>query len=293
MAWRLSLLIVLFLAQVAAAQHRTLAKSEWGEVFCTAEAEIKPTVHPDRFTVSTPSGPIHIVTSYDGVIIQYPDQALRVRRSEVDEGTQILVQFNRKNYRVLQKKREWEWQFPDDEAYFRLRAGSVYDVLGTKGFLKIRRRGPIGNYRVVSEAGESHFEVGKDGIETHEGATPEQHPYLAPGVIFQEGPVGVAIYLPQRKLISSLDWSLARRYTTPLPEPPAPPPPAEPEVDPLRANQPEWHNPVMTPNAGDPKEDPLKLKPKPVGPPEKGVDLKAKTSPDSDELLKVKELKTE
>ncbi|MCA9796239.1 MAG: hypothetical protein KC910_30740, partial [Candidatus Eremiobacteraeota bacterium] len=240
--------------------NRTLVKTSWGEVFCDGGLEVT-SKNPGRFTVTTPSGPINVVADGSEVLIQYPDQALRVRLSDTMEGHQVLVQFQNKNYRILHQNRQVKWTFPDDEVFFRLRAGKVYDVLGNQGFLRIRRQGPPGNYRVVSDIGESQFEVVPTGVTTHEGEPPESHPYLTRGVIFQEGPVGLAVYLPQGNLTGALSWTGARRYEAPLPEPKQPPAPPEEPVDPLKANDPEWDSPALKSTPVDAAADPMKLKP--------------------------------
>ncbi|MGE0495324.1 MAG: hypothetical protein AB7S38_39325 [Vulcanimicrobiota bacterium] len=266
--------------------NRTLLTTAWGEVFCDGSLEVTSKT-PGRFTVVTPSGPINVVADGSEVLIQYPDQALRVRQSETNEGHQVLVQFQNKNYRIIHQNRQVKWAFPDDEAFFRLRAGKVYDVLGSQGFLRIRRQGAPGNYRVSSDIGESHFEVAPTGVTTHEGEPPEAHPYLTRGVIFKEGPVGLAVYLPQGNLTGALSWTGARRYEVPLPEPKQPAAKPEEPVDPLKANDPEWDSPVLKSTPVNASEDPMKLKTQPVPYPTREDLLKAKTSTEPD-LLEVK-----
>lgn len=292
-----ALILVFFLCSLAAQADqksgpgkRTLAETSWGTVFCNEGSTVVPGPRAGRFTVETPSGKIGVVADGDDVIVQYPDRDLRLRYRHDGPQSELLVQFDLKNYRFLREKKELIWKFPQEEAFFRFRGTRISDVLGDRGILKVRRRVPKGLYRVFSEAGESELQVSGDqrSLEVVEGELPERHFYLRRGVVFSQGPVGVFVSLPGGELFEALDWSTALRIETQMPEPKQPQQAAEPERDPLKANKPDWHSPVTNTQPTDPSLDPLNLKHKPTGPPTRDDKLKAKTAPNSEDVLKVK-----
>lgn len=296
--WKsLVLLIALLLAGPAAADdlsgpgRRTLLAGPAGIVFCEGDLPIQSHGDSGRITVLTPSGPIQVVPQAENLIIQYPDQSLRMRRTVADRETELLVQFGGKNYRFFDRKREWEWRFPEEQAFFTVSSGSLRQVIGDKGMLKVSSRPSTGLYHVVSEAGESDYRLaGKPAsIETVEGEGPDKHVYLTRGVIFQEGPVGLFVPLRGGALVAALDWSCVRRFEAPLPGPKERLPEAAPQPDPLVAPPSEWRSQALEADTTPVGEDPMNLNLKPVPPAKRDDPLKATTAPNSEELLRVKD----
>lgn len=290
----LAIALILFLGLPAGADdlsgpgNRTLMVSQWGRVFCSEGSKV--TEQGERMTVDSPSGPIQIVPSGDDLIIQYPDQALRLRTQDQE----LLVQFQQQNYRIVKAQRGWEWHFPGESAYFQVHTGSVMDVVGDQGILSVRRRVKEDLYAVRSEAGESLYRIVStpDGkvlrrtLETVEGEPPERHLYLTKALVFQEGPVGIVLPVEAGPLASALGWTAVRRFEAPLPPPRQTVKRAPDEPDPLKAN---LGGPVTKATEVDPSTDPMNVNLNPAPKPTRDDPLEAKTAPDSEEILRVKD----
>ncbi len=257
-----------------------LEELPWGTVFVDAAAE-RSSYSPGRHRVKTEVGDVRVVLKDSDVVVQYPNRDLRVRHRVDGDKAELLVQFQEKNYRFKRNgKYELSWHLPGEEIFFRYRGTRIYDALGDASLLKVRRRKDKSLYWVISDRGQSEVQVAAKGVTLVEGEIPSVHPHLMRGMVFRQGPVGIYVPLPGGELFEALDWSTARSVVAQMP-PPKEKPVEEPEVDPLRANKPEWHSPVM--NASEAEKGSLKAH---EGKNEGQLD--AKTAPNSDEILKVK-----
>lgn len=257
-----------------------LEELPWGTLFVDSTAE-RSSYSPGRHRIKTPVGDVRAVVTDGDVVVQYPNRDLRVRHRVDGDSGELLVQFQSKNYRFKRKgKYELSWHLPGEEIFFRYRGPRIYDALGDASLLKVRRRKEKGLYWVTSDRGQSEVQVQGSGLTLVEGEAPASHPYLMRGMVFRQGPVGIFVRLPGGELFEALDWTSARSVVAQMP-PPKEKPIEEPEVDPLKANKPEWHSPVMKSN--DAEKGTLKAR--------EGKDegqLDAKTAPNSNEILKVK-----
>lgn len=226
--------------------------------------------------------------------ILFPDNAIRIREKLTNHGYQITVDFAGRRYIVEKSRREIHWKLPGEEVFFTTRGGAVTQALSDKNFLKIRRDTPSGRATLQSNSGTSDVLLHNNTLEVFDGPAIEQHAYFVRGLAFKQGPVLIEIPLPGGVFIDALprqrylsfennpvaaDTSVVDPYADYVEPKPA---------DPLRAEPADWHSPVIKSNSGEKNSDPLNAKR------EKRIKhetdpLKAKTTKDSDEILRVKD----
>lgn len=267
-------------------KHDTLLTQPWGTIYCAEKSEVKPDPSGKRFTVKTPDGPVAIIVSAPWISVQAPNGSLmRVRSTELPGATEVLVQLNKTNYRIVRRFGEVEWNFPDDRIYFKTLDGNVRDVLGNKGTLSIRHNYTKKTYVVENDEGSSEYQLltqktGKGAkkkisykLKVKEGAPPAKYPYLVKGVTFELGSVGFYLPLTDGKFVNALEWSQVQNYKLAVT---AVPPAAKAEAakaaaapdddDPMNLKLKTYRREYKAPdpldaNSAPPGTDPLKLDP--------------------------------
>ena len=231
-----------------------------------------------------------------GTTILFPDNAIRIKEKTTAYGSSVTVDFAGKRYVVERSRREIRWKLPKEEVYFTTRGGAVTQALGDTNFLKIRRDTPSGRVTLESNSGTSDVLLHGNELEVFDGPALEQHPYFVRGLSFKQGPVLIEVPLPAGAFISALppqhylsfdNNPVAAEETDAEVDPYADYVEPKPS-DPLRAEPADWHSPVNKPNIGDKKSDPLNAK-REKRIKHKTDPLKAKTSKNSDKILRVKD----
>jgi hypothetical protein len=260
-------------------------------------------LHPDAKIVSRHDNgwETNMVVEQDGLrvrinwsdsraLLLFPTSTLRVQNEETRDGKILTAYLDSQKYKITQTKREIGWILPGQEVFFRTRGGNISQAVGTADYLKMRRDTPSGRVTLESAAGTTDALLKKGVLETFDGPEFTEHIYLVRGLAFRAGPVTLRIPLPAGPFLKGLP---ADRYFTiaptiePLPEPAAQNKPLK-EKDPLQAEPATWSSPELKARIVGPDEDPLNAKRENiVKHPEDP--LKAKTSRDSEELLRVKD----
>ena len=235
----------------------------------------------------------------DGFTVIFPDATLRTVVTPPGASTQayeLITDFEGQRYRIRKSAREVGWVLPGQEVFFRTYGGKIASVLGSSDFLKVTRDTKGGRIAVESNAGTSDVLLRKGKLEVFDGPELQSHIYFVRGLAFQRGPITLEIPLPAEPFLNALP---ADRYlwvkgkaTSPAAEPdPGQEQPLEQgqsPMDPLEAEPSSWESPVYRANQGDAKEDPLNAR-REVRHPSKHDPLRATTTPDSEEVLRVKD----
>lgn len=228
----------------------------------------------------------------DLALILFPTSTLRLKVEESMSGSQtVTANLDADRYLVKKNPREVAWILPGQEVYFKTRGGQVSQVVGTNDYLKIWRDTRSGRMTLQSNAGQTDALInGKGTLEAFDGPQPTEHLYLVRGLAFRQGPVTVRLRLPESPFLKALP---ADRFLTiekelvGLPEPAAQAAP-ENKVDPLQAEPATWDSPQLRAKFNEPGTDPLSVK-KETRLKNDGDPLKAKSAPDSEEILRVKD----
>jgi hypothetical protein len=127
-------------------------------------------------------------------------------------------------------------------------------------------------------------------LETFDGPDLSEHLYLVRGFALQAGPITLRLPLPKDPFLNGLpeDRYLWVRKEVELPTQPAARTAPVPEEDPLEAGPATWGSPELKAKFNEPNEDPLAAK-KERRVKHETDPLKARTEPDSEELLRVKD----
>lgn len=286
-----------------------LGAPSWGETLSTPEYRLvidptaKVTQRVDNgweviMTVEKDGERARIRWKTDGFTAIFPDGTLRAQLSPnaTRAAYELTTDFEGKRYKITRSAREVSWILPGQEVFFRTFGGKVSSVVGTSDFLRITRDTKGGRISLESQAGTSDVLLRKGTLEVFDGPEVLAHTYFVRGLAFQRGPLTLEVPLPEEPFLNALPAnryllvpSTAKPATTPeTPEQGASPVPDESsgEEAPLQAAPASWDSPIYKANEGDRKEDPLNAR-REVRYPAKDRPLDAKTSPDSEEVLRV------
>ena len=266
--------------------RQTILDKTWGTVFCAKGCTVAPlnpkAPNSENFAITTPDGRFSVMNLQPWIQIQAPNgQVLRIRNNDDMGQSETLVQHLNKNYRIIHRRGEIEWSFPDDHVYYKTMDGQLRDALGSKGSLKVRMNHLKNTYRVESQDNASDFSVITTGgklkgsqkatyrLKYLEGDENIDYPYMYRGVLFQLGGVGLYIPLTNGKFTNALEWQQVCSYKSELAKGNIAPPPdisnnAVNDDDPLnlklKSNKRQYRAPNPLNATTNSKEDPLKLK---------------------------------
>lgn len=268
-------------------------KSEYCELILAPGSEI--TDHfsngwETRMTVLHEGQRVRVNWKEDQALFHFPTSILRVRVVPDGESTNINVQFDAEKYTIKRSPREIGWLFGEEQIFFQTRGGRVANIVGPSDFLKLGRLSQWNRMTVVSSVGTTDALLKEGKLETFDGPELSEHVYLVRGFALQAGPITLRVPLPEDPFLNGLpeDRYLLVKKEVELPAQPQARSAPEKEQDPLQADQATWGSPELKAKFNEPSEDPLSVKK------EKRVrydedPLKAKTAPDSEELLRVKD----
>ncbi len=232
---------------------------------------------------------VRINWSDDSAVFLFPTSTLRIKNQETANGSTLMAYLDAESFKITQSKKEIGWVLPDHEVFFRTRGGNITQAVGTSDYLRLRRDTPSGRVTLESSAGTTDALLKNGVLETFDGPELADHVYMVRGLAFHKGPITLRIPLPQGPFLDGLPqdrYLTIEREITPIPKPAAQSQPVD-EQDPLQAAPATWSSPELRAKTGDPNEDPINARR------EKRIKhdqdpLKAKTTPDSEELLRVK-----
>lgn len=233
----------------------------------------------------------------DGVIVIFADGTLRAQLNSNASPTsyELTTDFEGRRYKVNRSAREISWLLPGHEVFFRTFGGKVASAVGSADFLNITRDSKGGRISLESQAGTSDVLLKKSKLELFDGPELAEHTYFVRGLAFRRGPLTLELPLPEEPFFNALP---ADRYLTVESRQPAPEPLEEalPEVPdegnsrgPLDAEPANWDSPVYRSSSPEKKSDPFNAR-REVRHSSKERPLDAKTAPNSESLLQVKDL---
>lgn len=291
----LAVLLGLSLPLLADGQSRALFKESWGGLYCRGAAQQIPDQTGARTLLKTEAGPVTIIKSGFGYVLQFPKYSATVQ--EQTDGS-IRLRFGPDTFLFKRSKVAFEADFPTDKIVYTLTGGRVTSIHGRQGSVNIRTTFSTSTYTIFGPNGRTRLQLQKRGkqnaVALIDGEPLEQIPYLVQGFRFEDPTTGVGIFVavPGGKLTQAMPWSGSYVYNPPV----ANPVPAEEarEPDPLQAVT--SNDDPLKANLGDPKdiqgrfpgagEDWLKMRPTPKGEDHLKVN---EVSPDEDPLgLKVR-----
>ena len=278
-----------------AAAQTPLLKSQHAELVVPPGAQISDryeTSWETRMTVEYEGVRVRVNWKENEAIFHFPTSTMRLRVTPDGKSSKIAVNYNADKYVVEKSPREIGWLLGDQQQiYYQCRGGKIAKAIGPSDYLKLNRQSQWGRLNLTSSAGTTDALLNSDGVlETFDGPEVLDHLYLVRGLAIQAGPITLRLPLPDDPFLEGLP---SDRYLTiakevkALPEPSAQAGPAK-EEDPLQANPATWGSPELKAKFNDPGEDPLSVK-KETRVKHEEDPLKARTSPDSEELLRVKD----
>ncbi|MFA5503843.1 MAG: hypothetical protein WC314_05495 [Vulcanimicrobiota bacterium] len=245
-----------------------------------------------RMTVEHEGIRVRVNWKDDELLFHFPTSQLRARVVSEGNSNTINVNYNAGKIVIKKSPREIGWLLSDQQQlFFQTRGGQVAKVIGPSDYLKLGRQTPWGRISVVSSAGTTDALLNSQGtLEVFDGPELSEHLYLVKGLEIKAGPITLRLPLPSDPFLEGLP---ADRYFSIQQEVEALPEPAarqteEKAPDPLRADPATWGSPELRAKFNAPDEDPLSVKK------EKRVrhevdPLRARTAPDSEEILRVKD----
>lgn len=279
--------------QLGLAQAPTL-KNELYEVYLKPGSKIVSRYdrgYETRLVVEHEGQRVRINWNRDKARILFPTSTLRLETSRVSKRMSTVTAYlDGKRYKIEKSPREVSWLLPDQQIYFRTRGGKVSQVAGPQDFLKLRRHTLAGRVTLESSVGITDALLKKGKLETFDGPEFTDHVYLVRGLAIAQGPVTVKMPLPDGPFLSALPsdrYFTVNKEMVALPGPPdrTPKPKAK---DPLQADPYTWSSPELRARSGEEDKDPLSVrKERRVNYPEDP--LRAKSSEDSEEILRVKD----
>lgn len=239
----------------------------------------------------------------DGVLVIFANGTLRSQLNPHASETsyELVTDFEGKRYKVTRSAREISWLLPGHEVFFRTFGGKVASAVGSSDFLNITRDSQAGRLSVESQAGTSDILLRKGALEVFEGPELLEHTYFVKGLAFHRGALTLEIPLPEEPFLKALPanrFLLVESLQAPPVEPGGEPIPdfvPEPETSrsgPLDAEPSSWDSPVYRSQKVDRKDDPFNAR-REVRASSKERPLDAKTAPNSEELLQVKDVNDE
>ena len=192
----------------------------------------------------------------------FPQSTLRLRAKDTPVGFEIKASLDGERYQVKRSKREIVWALPEHDVFFKTRGGRVSQVVGSHGFLKLRRNTRAQRLTLESSSGITDALVNSKGVlETFDGPELGEHVYFVQGLAFQVGPVTLKIPLPSDPFFSALSpehYFVVQKELIPLAKPVATPTVVK-KKDPLQADPPTWNSPELKARTGKAGADPLHL----------------------------------
>lgn len=287
-----SLLVLLSLPTVA---QTPILKSEYAELVVPPGAQITDryeTSWETRMTVEHEGIRVRVNWKADEAIFHFPTSTMRLRVTPDGNSSKTSVNYNADRYVVERSPREIGWLLGgDQQIFYQCRGGKIAKAIGPSDYLKLNRQSQWGRLSLTSSVGSTDALLNAEGVlETFEGPEVLDHLYLVRGLAIQAGPITLRLPLPDDPFLEGLP---SDRYLTiskeakALPQPSAQTGPAK-EEDPLQADPATWGSPELKAKFNDPDEDPLSVK-KETRVKNDGDPLKARTAPDSEELLRVKD----
>lgn len=288
-----AVLFVLLLAGMLSAQPVRLENDDF-EIQISPDSKIVSR-HDDgwetKMVVEQDGQRVRISWREDQALILFPSGTVKVSVSDGPAGRTITTFVNGKRYEIVKSPREIKWSLAGQEVYFRTRGGKVNQVVASNDFLKLYTDTPARRITLESSVGTTDALINSKGVlETFDGPEVTEHLYLVRGFSYQKGPVTLRYPLPESPFLEALPKD---RYLTVKEEIVPLATPAQPALEedignPLQAAPSTWSSPELRANEGNSKEDPLNVRrEKRVRHPEDP--LKAKTDPNSENLLQLKE----
>ena len=293
---RVGLLIQLFILALSASSlaDTPLLKNEQFELLLHPEAKIISQFDNgwETFLVVEHEGQrVRVNWKEDQALLLFPNSTIRLKSEATPSGGSNITTFvDGERYEVKRSAKEIGWLLPGQQIYFQTWGGQISQAVGTADYLKLHRDSISGRLKLESSVGVTDALLNSKGqLETFDGPEYTEHLYLVRGLAFKQGPVTVRVPLPQGPFLKGLPsdrFLLVEKEMVPLAEPAAVGEPEE-RRDPLQAQPPTWDSPQLRAKFNEPTEDPLSVKK------ERRVrydedPLKAKTSKDSEEILRVK-----
>jgi hypothetical protein len=244
-----------------------------------------------RMTVEHEGQRVRVNWSNDQALFHFPTSTVRVRVTPDGISNTIKLNFDAEQYVVKKSPREIGWLLGDQQIYFQTRGGRVSKVIGPSDYLKLGRQSQWGRMSLTSSIGTTDTLLNSDGkLETFDGPEFSEHLYLVRGLALQAGPITLRVPLPDDPFLNGLpaDRYLWVRKEVELPPEPAARSAPVREEDPLEAQPASWGSPELKAKFNDPNEDPLAAK-KERRVKHETDPLKARSAPDSEELLRVKD----
>jgi hypothetical protein len=244
-----------------------------------------------RMTVEHEGQRVRVNWRDDQARFYFPTSTVRLRVAPDGQSNTISLNFNAEQYVIKKSTREIGWLLGEEQIYFQTRGGRVSKVVGPSDYLKLGRQTQWGRMSLTSSVGTTDALLTSDGkLETFDGPDLSEHLYLVKGFAFQAGPITLRVPLPEDPFLNGLpaDRYLWVRKEVELPAEPAARNAPVKEEDPLKANSATWGSPELEAKFNDPNDDPLAAK-KERRVKHETDPLKARSAPDSEELLRVKD----
>ena len=90
--------------------RHTLVDEPWGTVFVSEGVTLQGEPSGGRWRLETPQGPVSMLKTASGYLIQAANQNLRLEIRPETQGEQILVSFNGENFRLHKANDRLTWQ---------------------------------------------------------------------------------------------------------------------------------------------------------------------------------------
>lgn len=290
-----TLAFVLFFWLAGSGSAQTpLLENEHFELVLAPGAQVSDRYSNDwetRMTVQHEGQRVRVNWREDQALLYFPTSTVRLR--VVPDGTSqtITLNFDAEKYVIKKSPREIGWLLGEEQIYFQTRGGRVSKVIGPSDYLRLGRQTQWGRMNLTSSIGMTDAVLNSEGkLETFDGPDLSEHLYLVRGFALQAGPITLRLPLPKDPFLNGLpeDRYLWVRKEVELPTQPAARTAPAPEEDPLEAGPATWGSPELKAKFNEPNEDPLAAK-KERRVKHETDPLKARTEPDSEELLRVKD----
>jgi hypothetical protein len=123
--------------------RQTLVDEPWGTIYCAEGVSLQGEPTNGRWRLDTPQGPVSLLRTGSGYLIQAANQNLRLEIRPVADGDKIVVNFNGENFRILRAQDRLSWESKPQEGL----PGIDFDneVVG------IYLRNPLGKSRSLPE----------------------------------------------------------------------------------------------------------------------------------------------
>lgn len=234
----------------------------------------------------------------DGFTAIFPDGTMRVQLNPQATASnyELTTDFEGKRYRVLRSPREVSWKLLGHDVFFRTYGGKVSNVVGSSDYLNITRDTRGGRLSLESQAGTSDVLLKGGKLEVFDGPPATDHLYFVRGLAFRRGPLTLEIPLPEEPFLKALPadrFLLVESQSKPAAsETPDELPAVDPEGlpgNPLQAEPSSWDSPLYKTTPVDRKEDPMNAR-REVRASNRDRPLDARSAPDSEEILRVKDI---